>query len=217
MAQRRNFWGWGNEGGGPNAEQAERVVKTLAQRLAAPSLTLVPPPRLEDLDLAAPRVDPPAALAPLCSDSPYDRASHSYGKSYRDVVRGARGEFENPPDWVAFPRDEAEVCALLDWCGDARVAAIPYGGGSSVVGGVEAKVGDAYRGAVSIDLGRLNRVLEIDRSSRAARIQAGILGPALEDRLRPHGLTLRHFPQSFEFSSLGGIQQAAVRGVESRL
>src|SRR5207237_10725475 len=81
---------------------------------------------------------------------------------------------------------------------------IPYGGGSRVVGGVEAPPPDAFPGVVSIDLGRLDRVVEIDRASRAARIQGGVLGPALEDQLRPHGLTLRHFPQSFELSSLGG-------------
>src|SRR5207253_11218928 len=80
----------------------------------------------------------------------------------------------------------------------------PFGGGSSVVGGFEADVGKRYPGAVSLDLSRLARVLEVDRTSRAARIQAGVLGPALEDQLRPHGLTLRHFPQSFELSSLGG-------------
>ena len=73
-----------------------------------------------------------------------------------------------------------------------------------MVGGVECDVGDDYRGAVSIDLRALDRVVEIDRVSRAARIQAGVYGPALEDQLRPHGLTLRHFPQSFEFSTLGG-------------
>lgn len=120
------------------------------------------------------------------------------------MVRGFRGAFPSPPDFVARPRDEAEVAAILDWCADAGAVAIPYGGGSSVVGGVESGVGDAHAGAVSLDLGRLDRVLEIDRTSRAARIQAGVLGPALEDQLRPHGLTLRHFPQSFEFSTLGG-------------
>ena len=82
--------------------------------------------------------------------------------------------------------------------------AIPYGGGSSVVGGVEAPAAGDHAAVVSIDLGRLDRVLEVDRTSRAARIQAGVLGPALEEQLRPHGLTLRHFPQSFEFSTLGG-------------
>jgi len=96
-----------------------------------------------------------------------------------------------------------EVAAVLDWCGASDVTVVPYGGGSSVVGGVETAIPGASR-VVSLDLGRLDRVLEIDRVSRAARIQAGVLGPALEDQLRPHGLTLRHFPQSFEFSSLGG-------------
>jgi len=93
---------------------------------------------------------------------------------------------------------------VLDHCAREGLAAIPFGGGSSVVGGVETRIDGDYRGVVTIDLGRMARVLEIDRASRAARIEAGVLGPALEDQLRPHGLTLRHFPQSFEFSSLGG-------------
>ncbi|MGH2922836.1 MAG: FAD-binding oxidoreductase, partial [Solirubrobacterales bacterium] len=83
-------------------------------------------------------------------------------------------------------------------------AAIPFGGGTSVVGGVEARVGDGYDGVVSIDLSRMNRVLDVDATSRAALIQAGATGPALEQQLREHGLTLRHFPQSFEYSTLGG-------------
>ena len=93
---------------------------------------------------------------------------------------------------------------MLAWCADAGAAAIPYGGGTSVVGGVEPRVGDGYAGAVTIDLGALDRVLEVDPVSRAARIQAGVLGPALEEQLAEHGLTLRHFPQSFEYSTLGG-------------
>ncbi|MEE8508448.1 MAG: FAD-binding oxidoreductase, partial [Myxococcota bacterium] len=201
---RRSFWGWGREGEGLSEEQQAGIRDTLAERLGARDLELAPEPRLQDLELPKPRLDPPAVLSEICSTDDFDRAGHSYGKSFRDVVRGARGQFDHPPDLVAFPRDEDEVVALLDWCNDAGAAAIPYGGGSSVVGGVEPDVGDCYRGAVSIDLGRLDRVLEIDETSRAARIQAGVLGPALEDQLRPHGLTLRHFPQSFEYSSLGG-------------
>jgi alkyldihydroxyacetonephosphate synthase len=204
VTARRSFWGWGLEGAGPSEEQALGIGRTLAARFAQPDLRVAPAPRLERIALPAPRVAGPAALAGLLSSTPYDRASHSYGKSYRDIVRGARGEFSHPPDLVAFPRSEPDVVALLDWCASERLAAIPYGGGSSVVGGVEARDLGAARGAISIDLGRLDRVLEIDPLSRAARIQAGILGPALEDQLRPHGLTLRHFPQSFEFSSLGG-------------
>ena len=110
----------------------------------------------------------------------------------------------NTPDAVAYPRNEQDIADLLDWCSDHDVAVVPYGGGTSVCGGVEADVGDAYQGAISLDLQRLNRVLEIDRTSRAARIEAGILGPELEQRLGEQGLTLRHFPQSFQFSTLGG-------------
>jgi alkyldihydroxyacetonephosphate synthase len=150
------------------------------------------------------RLEPPPALAGICSSDAYDRASHAYGKSYRDVVRAFRGRFDHAPDVVAFPRDAGEVEELLEWCAGRGAAAIPYGGGTSVVGGVEAAIGDGYAGAVTIDLGRLDRVLEVDRASRAALIQAGATGPVLEDQLREHGLTLRHFPQSFQLSTLGG-------------
>jgi alkyldihydroxyacetonephosphate synthase len=205
MAERRQkFWGWGWEDEGPTPEQQRNLAQLVAARFRLPEVTIDPPPRLDEITLRAPRLTPPAALAPICSTQPYDRAGHTYGKSFRDVVRALRREYPNPPDVVAFPRDEADVVALLDWCTGAEAAAIPYGGGSSVVGGVEPPPDERYRAAVSIDLRRLDRVLEIDTVSRAARIQAGVYGPALEDQLRPHGYTLRHFPQSFEFSSLGG-------------
>ena len=126
------------------------------------------------------------------------------GKAYRDVVRGFRGEFEHPPDLVAYPESAEDVDIVLSFASDARAAAIPFGGGTSVVGGVEARVGGDYKGVVSVDMSRMDRVLEVDAVSRAARIQAGALGPSLEDQLREHGLTLRHFPQSFEHSTLGG-------------
>jgi alkyldihydroxyacetonephosphate synthase len=110
----------------------------------------------------------------------------------------------NPPDLVAFPDAENEIATILEWAGSNNVAVIPFGGGSSVVGGVEPAVGNSYAASLSLDLERLDKVPEIDRASRAARIGAGIYGPALEDQLRPHGLTLRHYPQSFQFSTLGG-------------
>jgi alkyldihydroxyacetonephosphate synthase len=140
----------------------------------------------------------------MCTTDRRARASHTYGKAYRDVVRAARGELSNPPDVVATPSSEADVVALLDWCADRRVAAIPFGGGSSVVGGVECREAGAFAGVMTIDLTALDRVVEVDSVSRAARIQGGALGPVLEEQLRPHGYTLRHFPQSFEFSTLGG-------------
>jgi alkyldihydroxyacetonephosphate synthase len=203
-ARRRRFWGWGYEGEGPTRRQQERMATTLAGVFDLGEVDVADPPSIDELDLPTPRIEPPGPLAPLCTVEPAERAGHTYGKSFRDVVRAFRREFPHPPDVVALPRSEEDVAALLDWCGDAGAAAIPYGGGSSVVGGVECDVGDAYCGAVTIDLRRLDRVVDIDRISRAARIQAGVYGPALEDQLRPHDLTLRHYPQSFECSTLGG-------------
>ena len=195
----RSWWGWGRvEDAVPDAECA---------RLGAllPGLPAYPlnPPQVTDLELPEPRVAPPASLAGCCSARPDDRAGHTYGKAYRDVVRALRGEVRHAPDLVAYPRTEAEVVDLLDWAGGAGVAVVPYGGGSSVVGGVEYR-GGGHAAVLSLDTSALGQVLEVDPTSRAARIQAGTYGPALEDTLRPHGLTLRHFPQSFEFSTLGG-------------
>ena len=199
----RSWWGWGYEGVGPDARQQESIAEGFRSRFARPDISVREPARLEDLDLPQPRVSPPAALVEIFSHGVGDRAGHSYGKSFRDVVRAFRGQLDHPPDFVARPRHEEDVTAVLDWATDTDVLVVPYGGGSSVVGGVECPAGD-HRGVVSLDLGRLDSVLEIDRTSRAARIQAGIYGPALEDHLRPEGLTLRHYPQSFEFSTLGG-------------
>jgi len=200
----RSFWGWGNEGAGPTPEHQQRLGQLVAARFAITPPTAAVPPRLADLALPPSRLVAPATLAALCRGDAATRAGHTFGKSFRDIVRGLAGNFANPPDLVAFPGGEGDVAALVDWCASAGVAAIPYGGGSSVVGGVEGPAREVWPGWVSIDLTRLDRVLELDRTSRAARVQAGVLGPALEDQLRPHGLTLRHYPQSFEFSSLGG-------------
>ncbi|MCA9665078.1 MAG: FAD-binding oxidoreductase [Myxococcales bacterium] len=207
-ARVRSYWGWGFEDAQPTADEIARTVKRFGPILGrrADEVKARTPRPLDEVDFPAPRIAAPAnaELAALVSAERRDRAAHAYGRSFADVLRGFCGDYPHPPDLVARPRDERELLALLEWCSDQRVAAIPYGGGSSVVGGVEADVGDAYAGAMCIDLGAFDRLLEVDQRSRAARIQAGILGPALEDALRPHDLTLRHFPQSFELSSLGG-------------
>jgi alkyldihydroxyacetonephosphate synthase len=200
----RRFWGWGYEDGGADPALLGAVEAGLAGMLGMTEIRRTAPPRIGEIALRAPRISAPSSLAPLVAQSPLERAAHSYGKSYRDLVRAIARDFANPPDLVAYPETDADVRALLDWCSSEQIAAIPYGGGSSVCGGVEPAVGGAFRGSVSIDLGRLCRVLEVDPVSRSARIQAGALGPALEAELRPHGLTLRHFPQSFELSTLGG-------------
>ncbi|MBV9092848.1 MAG: FAD-binding oxidoreductase [Streptosporangiaceae bacterium] len=201
---RRKFWGWGLEGEGLSAAEIEQLGAAFAGRFGIGGMRVTEPPRVEELELPAPRLAPPGSLAAAFSADPYDRAAHTYGRSLRDLVRAFRRDYAHAPDLVAFPCDEAELVSVLEWCGGTGAAAIPFGGGSSVVGGVEPDVGDGYRGAVSVDLRRLAGVLDVDRTSRAARIAAGTLGPAVEAQLKPHGLTLRHFPQSFEWSTLGG-------------
>jgi alkyldihydroxyacetonephosphate synthase len=105
---------------------------------------------------------------------------------------------------VAYPRQEAEIVELMKFCAAEHVALIPYGGGTSVVGGVEPPRSSDYAAVITVDMQYFNRILEVDTTSRCARIQAGIYGPALEAGLKPYNYTLRHFPQSFEFSTLGG-------------
>ena len=204
MPARRKFWGWGEEGSGLGPEEVDALASLLRATLGAEPTALVEPPEVSELELAPPRIEPPAALAPLCRADGYERAAHAYGKSYRDLVRALRREFPAPPDLVAYPESEEDVSRLLEWCAEEDIAVVPYGGGSSVVGGVEPDVGAAYAGAVSLDLSRLGRVVAVDERSRSAEVQAGTLGPSLEDQLRPHGLTFRHYPQSFEYSSVGG-------------
>jgi alkyldihydroxyacetonephosphate synthase len=203
-APRWKFWGWGYEGSGLVPDEARRLLQFYADRFgldeAAPRLA----PMADEIVLRRSRLEPPARLAHRCSTEPYQRLLHSYGKSFPDTVRAFAQDFNNAPDVVALPRSEDDVVAVLEWAADVRAAVIPFGGGSSVVGGVEPAVGDGFAGTVSLDLKGLDQILEVDRTSRAARIQGGILGPALEAALKPHGLTLRHFPQSFECSTLGG-------------
>jgi alkyldihydroxyacetonephosphate synthase len=204
IARRRKHWGWGFEDQQPSPGQARASAAALAAHLEMALGDFEDPLAVDALELPAPRILAPQSMADICFDDTHARASHALGKSYVDVVRGFRGQFDEAPDFVARPRHEADVERLLEWCSRERVAAIPFGGGTSVVGGVSPKVGPDYNGAISIDLGTLDRVLEVDAVSRAALIQAGATGPGLEAQLGDRGLTLRHFPQSFELSTLGG-------------
>jgi alkyldihydroxyacetonephosphate synthase len=202
MGERRlKHWGWGYEDQAPSREQLREAAAGIRERFGFGGEPEEAVP-LDEVELRGPRLKVPEAFGDLFTNDHYERTAHALGKAYRDVVRGFRGEFENPPDLVAFPRDESEIEVVLDWAEAEGAAVVPFGGGTSVVGGVEARTGD--RPVVCLDLKRLDRVLEVDAESLAARIQAGALGPGLEDQLREHGLTLRHFPQSFEYSTLGG-------------
>ena len=201
MSRRLKHWGWGYEDQQPSRAEIEAAAEGIRDRLGFGGEIEEPVP-LERVEIRAPRLKAPAELGDLFTDGHYERVSHALGKAYRDVVRGFRGEFDNPPDLVALPRDESEIEGVLSWCEAEGAAVVPFGGGTSVVGGVEPRLGE--RSVVSLDLRRLDRVLDVDAQSLAARIQAGATGPRLEEQLREHGLTLRHFPQSFELSTLGG-------------
>jgi alkyldihydroxyacetonephosphate synthase len=202
--RRYKHWGWGYEDQQPSLAQLRETASVVATHLGVKVEEIEAPVRLDAVSLAPPRVRAPAHLTGICASDDHARASHALGKSYVDVVNGFRGRFEHAPDFVAHPREEADLERLLEWCSGEHVAAIPYGGGTSVVGGVTPVLGSSCNGAVSIDLRAMDRVLEVDPVSRSARIQAGAAGPVLEHQLGEHGLTLRHFPQSFEYSTLGG-------------
>ena len=197
------FWGWGYADETLTAAE-QSMIEDMASNLSANGLSLSPEPDLADFELPPPRIALPDSLSEHVSTSNYDRLVHTYGKSYADMVRMFLRDTPNVPDAVAFPRNEQEIIDLLDWASIHRVAVMPFGGGTSVCGGVEADVGDHYDASLSLDLQYLCKVAEIDRSSRAARIEGGAFGPEIEAALRPHELTLRHFPQSFQFSTLGG-------------
>jgi alkyldihydroxyacetonephosphate synthase len=196
------FWGWGyaNESLG---ETELGLVKHLAAGMGA-STKPGAAPELDDFHLPKPRVGVPDALSSILSATPYDRITHGYGKSFADLVRMQMREMPFPPDWVAFPRNEDDIFAVMDFAANCGAALIPFGGGTSVCGGVETNVAGDYTAVISVDLQYLNRVTEVDKTSRAALIEGGALGPELESALKPDGLTLRHFPQSFQFSTLGG-------------
>ncbi len=195
----RSWWGWGWADAALDDDACRRLAETALRPWMPIDGSVLPVPYDPVLD--PPRLIPPSIMQEAFAADAMTRAAHTYGKAFRDVVRALHGRLDNPPDLVCYPRTAHDVVAALDWAEAVGAAVVPYGGGTSVVGGVE------YRGDapwISLDLSRLNRVGEVDVVNRAVRVQAGVFGPALEEALLPHGLTLRHYPQSFEFSTVGG-------------
>ena len=139
---------------------------------------------------------------PLVSTDPTERLRHARGQSFPDWVALRSGQIEYFPDGVAYPENDAQVLDLLAYARDAGLRLVPYGGGTSVVGHINPLPGPAP--VLTVDLGRLSRLEDLDEDSRLATFGAGVRGPALEAQLQARGYTLGHYPQSFELSTLGG-------------
>ncbi|HMG24657.1 MAG TPA: FAD-binding oxidoreductase [Kofleriaceae bacterium] len=203
----RSLWAWGWRARFPDAAARDGLVQLARAMLPAAEPALRPLPAAHDgaPELPAPGVALPDALAGFATQAPRDRAICTRGRAFPDLIAGFAGDYAGAPDAVARPRDAAEVARVLEVCGERGWACVPFGGGTSVVGGVDAAAARGDRAAViALDLAALSGVREVDPVSRLARIAAGTTGPELEDQLAAHGLTLRHFPQSFEHSTLGG-------------
>jgi alkyldihydroxyacetonephosphate synthase len=194
-------WGWGDAADEPRAEDLRALGPYVTQTTGVAVQDPLSPAELPPLPPSRRLAQLPASLRPLASDDPVDRARHAFGRSYRDLVRAMAGQVDCPPDLVLRPVDEQCVVDVLSWASEVGAPVVPFGGGSSVVGGVEPRGLDA---AISLDLSRLAGLVEVDPASRAVRLRAGTFGPAAEAALKPHGLTLRFYPQSFERSTVGG-------------
>jgi alkyldihydroxyacetonephosphate synthase len=210
--------GWGDPAqAGPLPDGVRQLLRDgLGVRTATP-----PPPSLDDLVLTPVRL--PGAvgerLATIVGDGnmlvdPEARARHALGKSTLDLLALRSGTALPAPDAVVLPRSHDEVLAVLQQCSDHRVAVVPFGGGTSVVGGVEPEAAD-FDGWVALDLGRLDALLGLDEESRLAVLQPGLRGPEAEELLAPRGYTIGHFPQSFEYATLGGFAAARSSGQAS--
>ena len=205
---RWNGWGWAAHK--ETVAEREELWTWLAEQLGLPALLATPARAIEDVRMPAPRLTPQirtALVAPLgqdrVRDDTYERAFHALGRSYYDLLRLRSGELSAAPDAVLYPRSNNEVLALLAFASEHDIAVVPFGGGTSVVGGVSAGSGP-FSTLITLDLSGMDRVLDIDTVAQTATAEAGIYGPALERALEVKGLTLGHHPQSFEFSTLGG-------------
>ncbi len=202
------WWGWGEDGHAVALPPAASAL--LRDELGTDPEARRPPVALDAVSLpdsqlpAAARERLVAAVgAEHVRDAREDRIGHAVGRSYSDLVRIRSGDASSAPDAVVRPDSAEQVAAVLAACAEHRVAVIPFGGGTSVVGGVE-PVRDGMAAAVSLDLGRVASTVEVNRTSLTARLDAGLFGPEAERRLGAEGVTLGHFPQSFEYSTVGG-------------
>ncbi len=216
------WWGWGYEDVSFGHEDKPALAPFLQRRLDLDVARVTSRPvAFEDLRVPEPSLSPGlrAALERALGDDhvsvePLDRVVHARGKSLRDLVRHRRGELGRLPDVVVRPGAEDDVAAVLRAALEDDAVLIPFGGGTSISGSLEAPA-DERRTVISLDLSRLSRVLAVDATSRLARIQTGALGPDLERQLNAQGWTLGHLPDSFTHSTLGGWIATRSSGMQS--
>lgn len=218
-----NAWG-SRDHGFFHTERLPQVFDLLAREFglkSAEELPATPSVAFDDLKVPESRLSDQAFQAlqgivgkDAASRDRTDRVFHSRGQSYHDLLRLRTNALKNYVDAVVWPSSEKQIEKILEWCGKQKVALVPYGGGSSVVGGVEALAGK-HKQVLSLDLTRLDQLIELDEHSRLASFEAGIYGPRLEKILNDRGFTLGHFPQSFEYSTLGGWAAARSAGQQS--
>ena len=202
MRRQKKFYAWGYADEDLSPEEIKPWEAELAARYGVSSFDVTAPPRPEEFTLRRSRVDVPSALQAMVRTDQLTRLEHSYGKAGFDAIRMLQRSVPNPPDAVAFPENEQDVVRVLEWCDSIGAKAIPYGGGSSVVKGIEPSA--AFDKVVTISMRHMDKVLEVDPVSQAARIQGGIYGPAIEDQLRSSPFTMRHYMQAYRCSTLGG-------------
>ncbi|HEO72721.1 MAG TPA: FAD-binding oxidoreductase [Candidatus Hydrogenedentes bacterium] len=215
---RWNGWGWLDA---PDVlgEKADAIWAWMGRVMGVDPLPVTPPMPLAEIALPEPLLGAAGIkrlgelLAPeRVMTDPYERAFHARGQSYHDLLHLRAGRVESAPDAVAYPVSTDECLALVQFAADEGIPLIPFGGGSSVVGGVT-----GAPGAVTVDMTLMDKLLDVDGDSLVARAQAGIYGPHLEDALQAQGFTLGHYPQSFQFSTLGGWIAPRSAGHQSNL
>jgi len=200
----RNPIGWGYVEDAIDKATLRPILDVMAPLLGGAPQAARAAPGAADIELATPAIKPPESLGAFVSTAHDARLLRAVGRSFRDLATLRAGQPLAAPAAVATPRTAQELADTLAWASDAGLAAIPFGGGSSVVGGVNPEDMGDFPGAVTIDLQRMNRVLGINERDRVVHAEAGILGPELEQALAWTGLAVRHYPQSYFHSTLGG-------------
>ena len=211
------WWGWGDAAHAPTLSDGALGFLRDTIGVSAPRAPValgnvrLPAPALEGKAIGALRTIVGAAHV---RDDHAERVAHAAGRGYPDLVRLRAGEPDGAPDAIVLPGAHDELRAVLELCARTSVAVVPFGGGTSVVGGVAPLRGD-HAAVIALDMRRMSDVLDLDRESATVAVQAGVRAAALERYLSARGLTLGHFPQSFEYVSLGGCAATRSAGQAS--